>query len=89
MTKVDLFFSDFFLKTFNTSRDEQYVKLQDDYRSLHALLQRVQVEQSEQASIFDTERKKYDNKILEGNLFIISASKNVEILLQKQYTTVV
>lgn len=41
------------------SRDEQYVKLQDDYRSLHALLQRVQVEQSEQVSIFDAERKKY------------------------------
>jgi chromosome segregation ATPase len=48
------------------TRDEQYVKLQDDYRSLHELLQRVQIEQTEQANIFDTERKKYDNKILEG-----------------------
>lgn len=40
--------------------------MQDDYRSLHELLQRVQSEQSEQAAIFDDERKKYDNKILDG-----------------------
>ena len=40
--------------------------MQDDYRSLHELLQRVQSEQTEQSSIFEDERKKYDNKILDS-----------------------
>ena len=65
------------------SRDEQYVQLQDDYRSLHELLQRVQLEQSEQASIFDVERKKYDSKVLEAQARLQSSENKS----QEQHAT--
>ena len=46
------------------ARDEQYIKLQDDYRGLHDLMQRINKEHSDQSSAFDEERRKYESKIL-------------------------
>jgi predicted nuclease with TOPRIM domain len=46
------------------ARDEQYVKLQDDYRGLHDLMQRINKEHGDQDSAFDEERRKYESKVL-------------------------
>jgi chromosome segregation ATPase len=44
-------------------RDEQYVKLQNDYKQLHDILDRVQGESSSQTKSFEEERAAYERRV--------------------------
>ena len=44
-------------------RDDQYVKLQNDYKHLHDILAKVQEENAEQAKTFQAEREDYEQRV--------------------------